>query len=140
VGLAAALLSNQYYWWIDKVGAMVLAVYTITNWGKSVIENAASLVGQAAPPELVAKVTYMAFNHHQKIRKLDTVRAFLLGGLYFVEVDIELPEDMSLREAHDIGESLQNKLEALTEVERAYVHLDYESSHRPEHTIPGYMV
>jgi divalent metal cation (Fe/Co/Zn/Cd) transporter len=86
VGLAAALLSNQYYWWIDKVGAMVLALYTITNWGKSVIENAASLVGQAAPPELVAKVTYMAFNHHQKIRKLDTVRAFLLGGLYFVEV------------------------------------------------------
>jgi divalent metal cation (Fe/Co/Zn/Cd) transporter len=86
VGLAAALLSNQYYWWIDAVGAMVLALYTITNWGKSVIENAASLVGQAAPPELVAKVTYMAFNHHPKIRKLDTVRAFLLGGLYFVEV------------------------------------------------------
>jgi divalent metal cation (Fe/Co/Zn/Cd) transporter len=55
-------------------------------------------------------------------------------------VDIELPEDMSLREAHDIGESLQNKLEALTEVERAYVHLDYESSHTPEHTIHGYMV
>ncbi|CAK9237560.1 unnamed protein product [Sphagnum troendelagicum] len=140
VGLAAALLSNQYYWWIDAVGAMVLALYTITNWGKSVIENAASLVGQAAPPELVAKVTYMAVNHHPKIRKLDTVRAFLLGGLYFVEVDIELPEDMSLREAHDIGESLQNKLEALTEVERAYVHLDYESTHRPEHTIHGYMV
>jgi hypothetical protein len=40
VGLAAALLSNQYYWWIDAVGAMVLALYTITNWGKSVIENA----------------------------------------------------------------------------------------------------
>jgi divalent metal cation (Fe/Co/Zn/Cd) transporter len=58
----------------------------------------------------------------------------------FDQVDIELPEDMSLREAHDIGESLQNKLEALTEVERAYVHLDYESTHRPEHTIHGYMV
>lgn len=58
----------------------------------------------------------------------------------FDQVDIELPEDMSLREAHDIGESLQNKLEALTEVERAYVHLDYESTHRPEHTVHGYMV
>jgi divalent metal cation (Fe/Co/Zn/Cd) transporter len=58
----------------------------------------------------------------------------------FDQVDIELPEDMSLREAHDIGESLQNKLEALTEVERAYVHLDYESTHRPEHIVHGYMV
>jgi len=51
-----------------------------------------------------------------------------------VQVDIELPEDMHLREAHDIGESLQYRLEDLTEVERAYVHLDFESTHRPEHT------
>jgi divalent metal cation (Fe/Co/Zn/Cd) transporter len=50
------------------------------------------------------------------------------------QVDIELPEEMYLREAHNIGEALQNKLEALPEVERAYVHLDYESTHRPEHT------
>jgi len=34
-------------------------------------------------------------------------------------VDIELPEDMLLREAHNIGKTLQNKLEALPEVERA---------------------
>ena len=52
------------------------------------------------------------------------------------QVDIELPEQMYLREAHDIGEALQNKLEALAEVERAYVHLDFESTHRPEHTRP----
>ena len=35
--------------------------------------------------------------------------------------------------AHDIGEALQNKLERLPEIERAFVHLDYEVSHRPEH-------
>lgn len=48
-------------------------------------------------------------------------------------MDLELPEEMGLREAHNIGETLQNKLEGLPEVERAYVHLDFESSHRPEH-------
>lgn len=40
---------------------------------------------------------------------------------------------MVLQEAHDIGESLQNKLETIPEIERAFVHLDYEVSHRPEH-------
>jgi len=49
------------------------------------------------------------------------------------QVDIELPEDMVLREAHNIGETLQNKLEAFPEVERAYVHLDFKCSHKPEH-------
>lgn len=51
------------------------------------------------------------------------------------QVDIELPEELPLIEAHAIGESLQIKIEQLPEVERAFVHLDYECDHKPEHTI-----
>jgi divalent metal cation (Fe/Co/Zn/Cd) transporter len=50
-----------------------------------------------------------------------------------VEVDIVLPEDMLLNQAHNIGETLQEKLEQLQEVERAFVHIDFEFTHRPEH-------
>lgn len=39
---------------------------------------------------------------------------------------------MSLKEAHDIGEPLQMKLESIEQVERAFVHIDYESEHDPE--------
>lgn len=42
---------------------------------------------------------------------------------------------MSLREAHDIGESLQMKIESLPMVERAFVHLDFETTHKPEHDV-----
>ena len=48
-----------------------------------------------------------------------SVRAFHLSFGYLVEVDIVLPEDMRLREAHDIGEALQIKFESLPDVERA---------------------
>ncbi len=67
------------------------------------------------------------------IIKIDTVRAFHLADGFIVEVDIVLPRDMPLNQAHDIGESLQFKLEEVDEVERAFVHLDYEVSHKPEH-------
>lgn len=70
-------------------------------------------------------------NHHPKLLYVDTVRAFHFGVNFLVEVDIVLPEDMTLKEAHDIGEPLQQKLESLPEVERAFVHLDYEFEHRP---------
>jgi divalent metal cation (Fe/Co/Zn/Cd) transporter len=50
-----------------------------------------------------------------------------------VEADIVLPEDMSLGHAHNIGETLQEKLEQLSEVERAFVHIDFEYTHQPEH-------
>ena len=39
---------------------------------------------------------------------------------------------MTLKQAHDIGEPLQNKLERLDRVERAFVHIDYESEHDPK--------
>lgn len=51
------------------------------------------------------------------------------------QVDIELPEDLPLKEAHSIGETLQIKIERLPEVERAFVHLDFECDHKPEHSI-----
>ncbi|KAG9137755.1 hypothetical protein Leryth_019392 [Lithospermum erythrorhizon] len=135
VGLIAAVFGDKYYWWIDPFGALLLAFYTISNWSGTVMENAVTLVGQSAPPEELQKLTYLVLRHHPKIKRVDTVRAYTFGVLYFVEVDIELPEDLPLKEAHAIGESLQIKIEELPEVERAFVHLDYECDHKPEHTI-----
>lgn len=134
VGLVAAVLGDAFYWWLDPVGAIVLAIYTIVNWSSTVLENAVTLVGQSAPPEFLQKLTYLVIRH-PKVKRIDTVRAYTFGVLYFVEVDIELPEDMPLKEAHTIGESLQIKLEKLPEVERAFVHLDYECDHKPEHSV-----
>ncbi|KAL0922451.1 hypothetical protein M5K25_006439 [Dendrobium thyrsiflorum] len=134
IGLVAALLANYITGWIDPVGAILLAIYTIRTWLMTVLENVNSLVGKTAAPEFLQKLTYLCWNHHKAIRHIDTVRAYTFGSRYFVEVDIVLPSDMHLREAHDIGEALQEKLELLPDVERAFVHLDYEYTHRPEHS------
>lgn len=135
IGLVAAVLGDRFYWWIDPAGAITLAIYTISNWSGTVLENAVSLVGQSAPPEVLQKLTYLVLRHDPQIKRVDTVRAYTFGVLYFVEVDIELPEDLPLIEAHAIGESLQIKIEELSEVERAFVHLDYECDHKPEHSV-----
>ncbi|CAH9111673.1 unnamed protein product [Cuscuta europaea] len=133
IGLVAALLAQYIAHWIDPAGAIILACYTIKTWSSTVLENVNSLVGKSATPEFLKKLTYLCWNHHKAIRHIDTVRAYTFGSHYFVEVDIVLPADMPLQEAHDIGESLQEKLELLEEIERAFVHLDYEYSHKPEH-------
>lgn len=103
------------------------------TWAKTVMENVWSLIGRTAPPEYLAKLTYLIWNFHQDIKNIDTIRAYNFGSQYFVEVDIVLPEDMSLMQAHNIGETLQERLEQLPEVERAFVHLDFEYTHKPEH-------
>lgn len=133
IGLIAALLANYMEGWMDPVGAIILALYTIRTWSMTVLENVNSLVGKSATPDYLKKLTYLCWNHHKAVRHIDTVRAYTFGSHYFVEVDIVLPASMPLQEAHDIGESLQEKLELLPEIERAFVHLDYEYTHKPEH-------
>lgn len=118
---------------LSKIVSLQLSLYTIRTWSMTALENVTSLVGKTAPPEFLQKLTYLCWNHHKEIRQIDTVRAYTFGSYYFAEVDIVLPSDMPLEKAHDIGESLQNKLESLPDIERAFVHLDYEFTHKPEH-------
>ncbi|XP_050278759.1 metal tolerance protein 9-like isoform X2 [Quercus robur] len=134
ISLAAAVLAIRYYWWIDPTGAIIILLYTMNTWKKTFFENLSALIGRTAPPEFLAKLTYLIWNHHKDIKHIDTVRAYTFGSdQYFVEVDIVLPQYMVLSKAHDIGETLQVKLEQLPEVERAFVHTDYEYTHKPEH-------
>ena len=103
------------------------------NWANTVMDNVWALIGRTAPPEYLAKLTYLIWNHDKEIRHIETVRAYTFGSHYFVEVHIVLPEDMSLGQAHNIGQTLEDKLEQLPEVERAFVHVDFDIIHPPEH-------
>ena len=95
------------------------------------------LTGFRADPDFLAKVTWMAMHHDPNITHIETVDAYHFGNNFLVRVDIVLPESMPLRDAHDIGESLQRKLESIPLVERAFVHVDYEFLHKPssEHKV-----
>lgn len=135
VGLTSAILASKFKWWIDPLGALVLAIYTVVCWVGKIRKNIRLLVGKTAPAEILQKITYVCWNFDKRIQQIDTVRAYTCGGEYVAEVDIVLPREMLLGESHDIGEALQNKLESLSFVERAFVHVDYEVSHKPEHSV-----
>ncbi|KAL6201821.1 hypothetical protein ACLB2K_025533 [Fragaria x ananassa] len=130
IGLASAVLAIRFYWWIDPLGAIIISLYTIGNWAKTVMENVWSLIGKTAPAEYLAKLTYLIWNHDKQIKHIDTVRAYTFGINYFVEVDIVLPGEMSLSEAHNIGEALQEKLENLPERMTKLRKLNRTTAHR----------
>lgn len=117
--------------YLDPIGAILISIYIMVNWWKTGYGQIKLLTGYTAKPMFLSKLTWICLNHDNNVKQIDTVRAFYFGNNFLVEVDIVLPEEMSLKQAHDIGESLQQKLERLPEVERAFVHLDYECTHDP---------
>ncbi|KAF9138030.1 hypothetical protein BGX30_009668 [Mortierella sp. GBA39] len=121
------------WWWLDAAGAMVLSIYIIAEWTGTCLHNIRKLTGQAASPAEFQQLTYMTYRFSNVIQAIDTVRAYYAGDGLFVEIDIVLPPDTPLSQAHDLGESLQGALERLDNVERAFVHIDYNAVHAIEH-------
>ena len=117
--------------YVDPIGAILIGLYIAYSWWDQGSEQIGLLAGYTASPEFLNKITWLALNHSKHIKYLETVRAYHIGSNYLVELHIVVSKDMDLKQAHDIGESLQQKVENFPEVERAFVHVDYNFDHDP---------
>lgn len=115
----------------DPLGAILISLYIVIGWYKTGKEQIRGLTGHTARPIMLQKLLWVCMKHDTRIQFIDTLRAYHFGNNVLVEAHIVLPPDMTLSEAHDIGESLQNKLESYSDVERAFVHIDYDYEHHP---------
>ncbi|KAH9996507.1 hypothetical protein BJV77DRAFT_1059336 [Russula vinacea] len=102
-GLLMSAGGSKLAWYLDPIGAIVIAVGIIL-------------------------IIYKAMTFSNEIEKIDTVRAY---HDYFVEVDVVMDANTPLWKAHDISQQLQDKIEVLPNVGRAFVHVDHETTHIP---------
>lgn len=133
IGLAGLFLTQHVSNYFDPSVSLLTCAWLLRVWGKNILEQARSLSGKMADKDYLNELTSLARNCDPRLVAVDTVRAVTSGSGYLVEIDLVLPPDMPLHEAHDIGEKFQMFLEAheTLGVARAYVHLDYETDHDP---------
>ncbi|KAH0605132.1 uncharacterized protein H6S33_005114 [Morchella sextelata] len=120
-------------WWLDALGGALLSAYVIISWAGIGLEHVENLTGAAASGDERNVLLYMAMRFAKSIKAITSVNAYRNGDLLNVEVDIVLDEGLGLKDSHDLGESLQYVIESLGVVDRAFVHLDYDSTNPPGH-------
>ena len=120
-------------WWLDALGGLLLSFYVIFNWSRTSVEHVRNLCGVSATADQRNVLLYLAMRFAKPIRRIQGLQAYHTGDKLNVEVDIVLDENMSLRDSHDLGESLQYILESVPTVDRAFVHADYADWNLPSH-------
>ena len=101
--------------------------------GKEQIEQ---LTGKSAPDDFIDELRELATEFDPtRILIVDVVRAYHFGPKFLVEIEIVMHRDTSLLESHDVGMELQYEIEAREEVERCFVHIDYETRPYDEHVV-----
>lgn len=124
-----SIVGSRFVWYLDPIGAICIGLLILVSWVSNAFEQVWLLVGKSAPREFISKLVYMSMTHDPQILKVDTCRAYHAGQKYYVEVDVIMDQNVPLKISHDVSQSLQRKLEGLADVERAFVHVDYEDSH-----------
>ncbi|KAA1471452.1 CDF-like metal transporter [Dentipellis sp. KUC8613] len=132
-GLLMSAGGSKLKWFLDPMGAIIIALGVIIAWFRTIYSQFELLAGKSAPHDFLQLIIYKAMTFSDEIDKIDTVRAYHSGPDYFVEVDIVMDANTPLWKAHDISQQLQDKIEVLPNVERAFVHVDHETTHTPEH-------
>ncbi|KAK2592389.1 hypothetical protein QQS21_009908 [Conoideocrella luteorostrata] len=112
-------------WWLDPVGAALLSLFIIGDWGHTCFENVVRLSGEAADESLYRKLTYLAYRFSPVVEGIKSITAYHAGDGVWVEFDILLDEQTRLNRSHDVSETLQYCAEGLAEVDRAFVTTDY---------------
>jgi divalent metal cation (Fe/Co/Zn/Cd) transporter len=113
-GILTSVGGAKLVWWIDPMGAIILSVVISAIWLRTAFGEFLLLVGVVSSVDTQQLITYVCLTHDDAIQGIDTVRVYHSGPRL-------------------IAEALQIKLESLPDIERAYVHIDYETTHKPEH-------
>jgi len=127
-------LRSPALWFLDPLGAILISVYIIYSWymtGKEQIEH---LTGKVAPEDFIEELKELAANFDDRL-EVDVVRAYHFGPKFLVEIEIVMPKETLLFESHDVGMDLQYEIEGREEVERCFVHIDYETRPYDEHVV-----
>lgn len=125
IALLCALKSPSL-WFIDPVGAILISLYIINSWYSTGREQIEHLTGKAAPEEFIEELMTIASTFDDEM-VVDTLRAYHFGPKFLVEIELVMPRETPLFQSHDLGMELQYEIEGREEVERCFVHIDYES-------------
>ncbi|WP_010479300.1 cation diffusion facilitator family transporter [Thermococcus zilligii] len=120
VGLTAQKFGFRYG---DALAGLVVAVFLLKVSLDILLQNIGYLTGQAPSFEVCEEIKKRALSVPNVLGVHD-LRAHYVGNRLHVELHIEVPPELTLKEAHDVSEEVKKLVEELPEVDRVFVHVD----------------
>jgi cation diffusion facilitator family transporter len=134
--LLGVLLTGWLHPVADPVAALLVSVWIFRNAVAILRENLGYLVGRFPGEELVARV-HAAALAVEGVVDVHRIVADHVGPRVRVDLHVDVPGEISLSAAHDISEQVAAAVEALDEVDQAFVHLEPAHLRDPSHGEPS---
>jgi len=121
--LAGVVAASWIHPLADPLAGLAVSVWIFRNAAAILVENLGYLTGRAADPELAERI-YSAASHVEGVRGVHRVIADYVGPQVRAELHVEVDGEISFQDAHLISNAVRDAVEALDEVDLAFVHLE----------------
>lgn len=124
VGIIIALIASLYgHFWVDGTVAMLIALYILkAAWGIG-SESAQQLLDREIPGDVREDVSIIVGQHPQALG-FHQLRTRQSGRTQFIQLHVDMDEQLSLREAHDLAESIEMKIRERYPMADVIIHED----------------
>lgn len=117
------IVGSSFWALLDPIAGMAVALWIFRAAINAGIENLKFLTGAGASPELRNQIVAVAEEVPGVIRVHHTMTDYV-GPKLVADLHINVDGSMTLSEAHLIADEVIHRLEALPDVDRAYVHIE----------------
>ncbi len=107
----------------DPIAGLIISLWIIYTGYRIGMENIDCLMGKAPEPALMDEIKEAALGV-EGVKAINTVRAHYVGNFIHVEIHVEVDKDLSTFESHDIGKEVEEKIENIKAIEKAFIHID----------------
>jgi len=120
-GIAFIGMLSGGYW--DHIAGLLIGIWIIYSGISLGYKNLKYLMGHVPPTEIINSIKAESMQIPGVIG-LNDLRAHYVGDVIHVELHIEVDEHLSIKDAHDIGIEVRDKIEAMPTIQKAFIHID----------------
>jgi cation diffusion facilitator family transporter len=108
---------------VDPLAGIVVGIWIVWGGYRFGRQNIDYLMGKSPGQELVDRIRALTLDA-RGVRGVHDVRAHYVGHRIHAEVHVEVDQELSTRQSHDVGGNVRAAIERLPNVERAFIHVD----------------
>lgn len=117
------VIGAQNYWVLDPLMGCFVSIWIFKTGYDTATDNIEYLIG-ASPPQSLQTEIKEAIPHMKGVKGVHDILTYYAGTKVHVQAHIEVDDQLSLREAHALGETVENHILQLKEVNRVFLHTD----------------
>ncbi|HHL40242.1 MAG TPA: cation transporter [Deltaproteobacteria bacterium] len=108
---------------LDPLAGLVISGWIIYTGYSIGMENIDYLMGKSPPRGMLEAIEHEA-RSVDGVRDVGDVKAHYVGNFIHVEIPVKVDKDLSTLDSHEIGKRVEEAVDRIEAIEKAFIHID----------------